>query len=69
MGDSLRDAIYSGHLAKAQSLISLKTDVPLEITRDRIWLDEKDEYLWQAYCEKYNLRSFMRPPIGASTRP
>ena len=68
VGDSLRTAVSSGHLAKAQSLISLKTDVPLNITSDRIWLADKDNDLWQSYCEKYNLRSLMNPLPTISAR-
>lgn len=57
VGENLREAIANGQLQKSIELVTLKTDVPVELTRKTITPKPINVSEWNAFCEELDMKS------------
>lgn len=61
-GTNIRAAIDSGLLAKNVELVTMKTDLEINITRKDVTLRNIDQERWNIFCEKMNFKTFANRP-------
>lgn len=59
VGDNLRTVIDSGELLKWRTLVTVKLDVDIQLTRGEMRFSPIDEDGWKIFCEKMNFKSLL----------
>lgn len=62
VGENIRTAIENGQLSKNIELVTLKTDLDINVTNKDVRLNNINEELWMDFCTRMNFKSFSRNP-------
>lgn len=61
-GETFREAVENGQLQKSLELVTLKTDLPITLSKKELRPQAIDREKWLAFCEEMNIKTLKNSP-------